>query len=58
MRGGDASRGEGTRRAGGVDAILRSLLPAFVTDLHGNNVEAAFHSPEPVVDAPRRTGVP
>ena len=31
---------------------------AFVTDLHGNNVEAAFHSPEPVVDAPRRTGVP
>jgi catechol 2,3-dioxygenase-like lactoylglutathione lyase family enzyme len=31
---------------------------AFVNDLHGNNVEAVFHSPEPITDAPRRTGVP
>ena len=31
---------------------------AFVNDLHQNNVEAVWHSPEPVVDAPRRPGVP
>ena len=27
---------------------------AFVSDLHQNNVEAVWHAPEPVVDAPRR----
>jgi catechol 2,3-dioxygenase-like lactoylglutathione lyase family enzyme len=31
---------------------------AFVNDLHGNNVEAVFHSPEPITDAPERGGVP
>ncbi|HEX6845140.1 MAG TPA: VOC family protein [Actinomycetota bacterium] len=31
---------------------------AFVTDLHGNNVEAVWHAPEPVLDAPRHPGVP
>ena len=31
---------------------------AFVNDLHGNNVEAVFHSPEPITDAPQRPGVP
>jgi len=31
---------------------------AFVNDLHGNNVEAVWHAPEPVADAPRRVGVP
>jgi catechol 2,3-dioxygenase-like lactoylglutathione lyase family enzyme len=31
---------------------------AFVNDLHGNNVEAVWHSPEPVSDAPLRSGVP
>ena len=31
---------------------------AFVNDLHGNNVEAVWHAPEPVRDAPRRGGVP
>jgi predicted lactoylglutathione lyase len=31
---------------------------AFVNDLHGNNVEAVWHAPEPVGDAPRRSGVP
>ena len=31
---------------------------AFVNDLHGNNVEAVWHAPEPVTDAPRRSGVP
>ena len=31
---------------------------AFVNDLHGNNVEAVFHSPDPVTDAPQRPGVP
>ena len=31
---------------------------AYVNDLHGNNVEAVFHSPEPITDAPERPGVP
>ena len=31
---------------------------AFVNDLHQNNVEAVWHAPEPVADAPRRPGVP
>jgi hypothetical protein len=31
---------------------------AFVNDLHHNKVEAVWHAPEPVVDAPRRPGVP
>ena len=30
----------------------------FVDDLHQNNVEAAWHAPEPVVNARRRSGVP
>jgi catechol 2,3-dioxygenase-like lactoylglutathione lyase family enzyme len=31
---------------------------AFVNDLHGNNVEAVFHSSVPITDAPQRPGVP
>jgi catechol 2,3-dioxygenase-like lactoylglutathione lyase family enzyme len=31
---------------------------AFVNDLHGNNVEAVFHSPVPITDAPERGGAP
>jgi catechol 2,3-dioxygenase-like lactoylglutathione lyase family enzyme len=31
---------------------------AFLNDLHGNNVEAVFHSPVPLGDAPIRRGVP
>ena len=31
---------------------------AFVNDLHGNDVEAVWHAPEAVVDAPLRAGVP
>ena len=31
---------------------------AFVNDLYGNNVEAVWHAPEPVLDAPLRPGVP
>ena len=31
---------------------------AFVNDLHGNNIEAVFHSPQPITDAPHRPGVP
>jgi len=31
---------------------------AFVNDLHGNNVEAVFHSPVAITDAPQRPGVP
>ena len=30
---------------------------AFVSDLHDNNVEAVWHAPEPVLDAPIRPGV-
>jgi predicted lactoylglutathione lyase len=30
---------------------------AFVNDLHGNNVEAVWHAPEPVTDATRRRTV-
>lgn len=30
---------------------------AFLNDLHGNNVEAVFHSPEPI-EGPIREGVP
>ena len=31
---------------------------AFVNDLHGNNVEAVWHAPEPVAGAPHREYVP
>jgi predicted lactoylglutathione lyase len=31
---------------------------AFVNDLHGNNVEAVWHAPEPVIAAQVRHGVP
>src|SRR5881409_3520216 len=31
---------------------------AFVNDLHGNNVEAVWHAPEPVRNAPRRSEIP
>jgi lactoylglutathione lyase len=31
---------------------------AFVNDLHGNNVEAVWHAPEPVANAPLRLFVP
>jgi len=31
---------------------------AFVNDLHQNNVEAGWHAPDPVIDAPHRPGVP
>jgi catechol 2,3-dioxygenase-like lactoylglutathione lyase family enzyme len=31
---------------------------AYVSDLHGNNIEAVWHAPEPVADAPRRSGGP
>jgi catechol 2,3-dioxygenase-like lactoylglutathione lyase family enzyme len=31
---------------------------AFVNDLHGNNIEAVWHAPQPVTDAPHRPGVP
>lgn len=31
---------------------------AFLNDLHGNNVEAVWHAPGPVADAPVRRGVP
>jgi catechol 2,3-dioxygenase-like lactoylglutathione lyase family enzyme len=30
---------------------------AFVSDLHENNVEAVWHAPGPIADAPRRPGV-
>jgi hypothetical protein len=37
---------------------MERYYAAFVNDLQQNNVEAVWHAPEPVVDAPRRPGVP
>jgi predicted lactoylglutathione lyase len=31
---------------------------AFVNDLYGNNVEAVWHAPGSITDAPQRPGVP
>jgi hypothetical protein len=41
----------------GEDPAARGYA-AFVHDLHGNNIEAVFHSPEAITDAPMRTFVP
>lgn len=38
--------------------IADRYYAAFVSDLHRNNVEAVYHSPAPILDAPRRAGVP
>lgn len=35
-----------------------SYYAAFVNDLHENNIEAVWHAPAPIADAPRRPGVP
>ncbi|CAN5752259.1 hypothetical protein BH18ACT17_BH18ACT17_05720 [soil metagenome] len=35
-----------------------ALAPLGIVELHCNNVEAVFHSPQPIVDAPRRADVP
>ena len=51
---GATSRGE----PGVWTAYSERYYGAFVNDLHGNNVEAVWHAPEPVVDAPIRPGVP
>jgi len=51
---GATSRGE----PGVWTAYSDRYYGAFVNDLHGNNVEAVFHSPEAIVDAPMRTFVP
>jgi hypothetical protein len=48
----------GARRAGVWTQYSERYYAAFVNDLHQNNVEAVWHAPEPVVDAPRRPGVP
>jgi hypothetical protein len=57
---GEAMRhGAGARGEPGVwTQYYDRYYGAFVSDLHGNNVEAVFHSPEPILDAPRRAGVP
>jgi predicted lactoylglutathione lyase len=51
---GATSRGE----PGVSTEYSERYYPAFVNDLHGNNGEAVWQSPEPVKDAPIRTGVP
>jgi catechol 2,3-dioxygenase-like lactoylglutathione lyase family enzyme len=50
---GATSRGE----PGVWTAYSERYYAAFVTDLHGNNVEAVFHSPDAIPDAPIRTFV-
>jgi catechol 2,3-dioxygenase-like lactoylglutathione lyase family enzyme len=57
----DAGLAAGARAPGGPGVWIQyseRYYGAFVNDLHGNNVEAVFHSPEPITDAPRRGGVP
>jgi catechol 2,3-dioxygenase-like lactoylglutathione lyase family enzyme len=51
---GATSRGE----PGVWTAYSERCYAAFVDDLHGNNVEAVFHSPDVVTDAPIRSFVP
>jgi len=51
---GATSRGE----PGVWTAYSDRYYAAFVNDLHGNNVEAVFHSPGTITDAPIRTFVP
>jgi len=38
--------------------MMPDYYAAFVNDLHQNNVEAVWHAPDPVIDAPHRPGVP
>jgi catechol 2,3-dioxygenase-like lactoylglutathione lyase family enzyme len=51
---GATSRGE----PGVWTAYSDRYYAAFVNDLHRNNVEAVFHSPEAITDAPIRTFIP
>jgi catechol 2,3-dioxygenase-like lactoylglutathione lyase family enzyme len=51
---GATSRGE----PGVWIAYSERYYGAFVNDLHGNNVEAVFHSPVAITDAPIRTFTP
>ena len=51
---GASSRGE----PGVWTAYSERYYCAFVNDLHGNNVEAVFHSPDAITDAPIRTFIP
>jgi catechol 2,3-dioxygenase-like lactoylglutathione lyase family enzyme len=53
------SRGATARGEPGVwTQYSERYYAAFVNDLHGNNVEAVWHAPERVTDAPIRGGVP
>jgi catechol 2,3-dioxygenase-like lactoylglutathione lyase family enzyme len=51
---GATSRGE----PGVWTAYSDRYYGAFVNDLHGNNVEAVFHSPDAITDAPVRATIP
>lgn len=42
----------------GLGYWAEGLDDFVVNNLHQNNVEALWHAPAPVVDAPRRPGVP
>jgi len=53
------ANGAATRGEPGVwTQYSERYYAAFVNDLHQNNVEAVWHAPDPVVDAPHRPGVP
>jgi len=53
------SRGATARGEPGVwTQYSERYYAAFVNDLYGNNVEAVWHAPEPVRDAPIRKGAP
>jgi catechol 2,3-dioxygenase-like lactoylglutathione lyase family enzyme len=39
-------------------AYSERYYASFVNDLHGNNVEAVFHSPDVITDAPIRSFIP
>ena len=57
----DAAIGNGATARGEPGVWMQyseRYYAAFVNDLHGNNVEAVWHAPEPITDAPRRLGVP
>ena len=57
----DAAIGNGATARGEPGVWMQyseRYYAAFVNDLHGNNVEAVWHAPEPVEGAPRRAGVP
>jgi hypothetical protein len=58
LRDGHRQRRHGSGRAGRVGQYSGRNHGAFVNDLYGNKVDAVWHAPEAVGDAPIRRGVP